>query len=113
MRTHEIGGGCRVLSALGKASVLIALFAFMSESVMADSFRCGRSLVRDGDSPADLLDACGEPRYKDSARSVVTLKGVTREVTVKRWHYRHNSRSRPRRVLIYRGEIVGIEIGDD
>lgn len=77
----------------------------------ADSYRCGRKLVRTGDSSADLLRACGEPALKDRGREQIRHEGKRIEVPVERWHYRKSPRSLERIVLIYRGRVAAIRTG--
>jgi hypothetical protein len=77
----------------------------------ADGFRCGRKLIRTGDSRADVLRVCGQPIAKDRGRASVRVEGVTRDVPVERLHYKRSSRSLARIVNIYRGEVVSIEVG--
>ena len=77
----------------------------------ADSYRCGRKLIRSGDTTADVLRVCGEPVAKDRGRADVRDGGVTRNVAVQRWHYRQSGRSLPRIVKIWRGRVVSIEVG--
>ncbi len=89
---------------------LILSFSILSD-VNADSFRCGRKLVKTGDSSIDLLRICGKPRYKDRGYEKIKVDGVTRSERVERWYYKKSSRSLERQVLLYRGRIAAIEIG--
>lgn len=89
---------------------LATLLALPSFSV-ADSYRCGRKLIRTGDSSSDVLRVCGEPAAKDRGRADVRDGGATRNVAVERWHYKRSSRSLSRIVNIYRGRVVSIEVG--
>lgn len=91
--------------------LLILISLTLVESISADSYRCGRRLVSSGDSSADLIRTCGEPKYKDRGTERVKLDGVTKNTRVERWYYRKNSRSRERVVMIHSGRIVAIEIG--
>jgi len=91
--------------------VCMALLLMLSSNVQADSYRCNRKLVRDGDSVSDLLRICGEPNFKGKGTETVEIKGVPRKVSVQRWHYRQNRRSLEHVVLIYRGKIAAIEVG--
>ncbi len=77
----------------------------------ADSLRCGRKLIRTGDSKADVLRVCGEPIAKDRGRATVRLDGGVRDVPVERWHYKRSTRSLARAVNIYRGKVVSIDVG--
>ena len=76
----------------------------------ADSYRCGRKLVRSGDSKAQLLRLCGEPRFRDRGVETVKVDGSRQKARVERWYYRKSSRSLGRVILIYRGRIAGIEV---
>lgn len=80
--------------------------------VRADSYRCDRKLVRNGDSVAHLLRHCGEPRFKDRGRETIKQNGRRVEATVQRWYYKKSRRSLERIVLIHDGDIVGILTGD-
>ena len=95
----------------GKRLVCLALLAMLLSEAQADSYRCGRKLVRDGDSVSELLRICGEPHFKGKGNETVEINGVPRNVSVKQWHYRKNRRSLEHVVLIYQGKIVAIEAG--
>jgi hypothetical protein len=81
------------------------------QAASADSFRCGRKVVRSGDSPADLLARCGEPRHKDKAYEDLRVRGSQKKVRVERWYYKKNSRSLEQVVLIHKGRIIAIKSG--
>ena len=90
---------------------LAALFLTISVDAGADSMRCGRKVVRTGDSSNLLLELCGKPRSTASARETIRISGGTREVQVKQWYYRKSSRSLPQLISIYQGRIVAIKKG--
>ena len=96
----------KAILVLGLAAGILAV-----QDLAADSMRCGRKVVRDGDSPATLLQHCGEPRYRGSAYAEVDTGEGIRKVRVEQWHYKRNERSLARIVLIYNGEIIGVETG--
>lgn len=81
------------------------------DAAAADSVRCARQLVRDGDSTARLLRLCGEPRRRDSGTERVMIDGAWGPQRVQRWYYRKNRRSLEYVVMIYRGRVVAIEAG--
>ncbi|MDT8320103.1 MAG: DUF2845 domain-containing protein [Xanthomonadales bacterium] len=83
---------------------------FFAASLQADSYRCGRKLIRSGDSAGEVLSRCGPPRYKDRGRASVRIAGGKEELAVQRWYYRKSSRSLGRVILIHQGQVVGIEI---
>lgn len=69
---------------------LVALLSLLPLAhAQADSLRCGSRLVSTGDSSADVLARCGEPRSRDSLgyREVVGEWGKRYEVEVQEWVY--------------------------
>ena len=91
---------------------LIALTAGLAvaSAAAADSYRCGRQLVRDGDSVARLLRVCGEPRGRDRATETLLIDGRYGPQRVERWYYRKNRRSLEYAVLIHRGRVAAIRV---
>ena len=81
------------------------------ESARADSYRCGRKIVRDGDTVSRLLSVCGEPRFKDSGSSTIRVDGVRRKTRVQRWYYKKGTRDLERIILVHDGRIAAIEVG--
>jgi len=86
------------------------LTAFVS-NLSADSLRCGQKLIKTGDSSADLLRVCGKPFHKDRGVERIKLKGVVKEASVQRWHYKKSARSLEHIVMVYKGKVSGIETG--
>ncbi len=80
-------------------------------TAIADSFRCGRKVVRTGDSPADLMRSCGEPRYKDRGYENMRTQGSQKKVRVERWYYKKSSRRLEQIVVIHKGRIIAIKTG--
>lgn len=91
--------------------LVLVLFSTVAGDTVADSYRCGRKVVRDGDPVSHLLKICGEPRFKDSGSSMIKVDGVKRKTRVQRWHYKKSSRSLEHVVLIHGGKIAAIEVG--
>jgi hypothetical protein len=77
----------------------------------ADSFRCGRKVVRSGDTLEELLQRCGEPRQRGSGYESIWLPDGQQRVRVERWHYKLGGRKLERVVLLYRGQIVAVRTG--
>jgi hypothetical protein len=75
----------------------------------SDSFRCGGNVIRTGDTPGEVIDRCGEPLHKDKGFGEINLDSTRQNVRVERWYYKNSKRSLGRTVLIYRGQVVGIE----
>jgi hypothetical protein len=89
---------------------LLSMSVFI-DTAFADSFRCGRKIVRTGDSPADLLRICGEPRYKDRGYENFRGQASQKKARVERWYYKKSSRRLEQIVLIHQGRIVAINTG--
>lgn len=98
-------------SLLRTALLCAATLAATANDAMADSYRCGRQLIRTGDTAADVLRVCGEPRYKDRGKESLRVQGVTQQVSVERWYYRKSRRSLEHIVLLHRGRVVAVEVG--
>ena len=47
-----------------KKGILFILVLFYSGTLFADSMRCGRQVVKDGDSVNTLTKKCGKPRAR-------------------------------------------------
>lgn len=93
------------------AVLFAAALLWSSSEAAADSYRCGRKILKSGDSSADVLRLCGEPRHKDRGQESFRLNGARQVVSVERWYYKKSSRSLERIVVIYRGKVISIEVG--
>ena len=91
---------------------LILVFSVCGSDLSADSFRCGRKLIKTGDTTGDVIRVCGEPWYKDRGKEQIKLNGVVKNASVQRWYYKKNSRSLEHIVLIHQGRVKSIEVGD-
>jgi hypothetical protein len=89
---------------------VLAAFLLGSADAPADSYRCGRKLIRTGDEVSKLIEVCGQPRRKDSGKQTLVVDGRLRQVKVQRWHYRMGSRRLERVVMLYRGKVAAIEV---
>ena len=89
----------------------LAAAVFLPALADADSYRCGRKIVRSGDPVSRLLELCGKPKRKDSGSETIEVSGVPRKVKVQRWYYKQGSRRLERVVFVYRGKIAAIEVG--
>jgi hypothetical protein len=104
------GGILRIAPVLPVLSLFV-LISTLSTDADADSFRCGKKVIRSGDSSSALLQNCGQPRLKDSGYEMVRLSEGRKKIRVQRWHYKKSSRSLERIVMVYRGHIVAIRTG--
>jgi len=85
----------------------------------ADSMRCGKWVVNESTTLAELVSKCGEPQSRDVSKEdirFINRNGAsvkTGAQTVKeRWIYQDSSRSLPMAVVIVDGEIVQITRAD-
>ena len=79
--------------------------------VQADTFRCGRKVVRAGDSQESVVERCGQPQRRESGYESLWLANGHQRVRVERWLYKTGERRLERVVLLYRGEVVGVRTG--
>jgi len=89
----------------------LTLLLSTAPQAAADSYRCGRKLVRTGDSSATVLRVCGEPRLKDRGLERVLVNGAPQQLSVERWYYKQSRRSLEHVVMLYRGRVIAIAAG--
>ena len=81
----------------------------------AESMRCGKWVVSETASTAEILEKCGEPQKKDVSHEDIYARntlGNTNKVGVKvteRWRYQASNRQLPMLVTIIDGKVVSIE----
>jgi hypothetical protein len=92
-------------------TLLIILVVNVS-CLSADSFRCGRKLISTGDSTGDVIRICGEPRHKNRGQEKIKVNGVFKITNVERWYYKKSGRSLEHIILIYKGRVSAIEVGE-
>jgi len=93
-------------------TVLPMLLVMLPTTGNADSFRCGRKVISTGDSSRDLVEKCGDPQSRDSGQEEIWLNREQLNVRVERWHYKEGNSKLGRVVLVYRGEVVGVQTGN-
>lgn len=98
-----------------KINLFVVTAVFISCSyiplVHGDSFRCGRKIVRTGDSSGELLRICGEPYHKERAKAELDVNGINKNVSVERWHYKKSRRSLEHIIVVYRGNVEEVIVG--
>jgi uncharacterized protein DUF2845 len=96
-------------------AVLMFALASVPLAAHAESMRCGKWVVSETASPAEILEKCGEPQQKDVSHEDVYARnslGNTNKVGVKvteRWRYQQSNRQLPMLVTIVDGKVVSIE----
>ena len=96
---------------LPRLPALIIVLSVVASNLSADSFRCGRKLIKTGDSSGDVIRVCGEPRHKDRGKEKIKLNGVVKNTSVQRWYYKKSSRRLEQIVVIHKGRIIAINTG--
>jgi len=94
-----------------KPQTLLFLLVVFCQDLSADSFRCGRKLINTGDSTAELARVCGEPRYKDHGLETIRIDGVAKETNTERWYYKKGARSLEHIIVIYKGRVAAVQVG--
>ena len=99
------------------ALVFTALvFTGFASNALADSFRCGPHLIREGMQAAEITDKCGEPGTVTTIQEPIMARrqnGSAFQVgvaTVELWTYDRGSRAFPARVRIEEGRAKTIEL---
>lgn len=70
-----------------KKLILPMVFILLFNVALADSLRCGRKIVKQGDSGNALIKKCGKPLRKFSSKETVSDGGQKSNVTVSNWVY--------------------------
>ena len=91
-----------------KILVLTAAIIF-SDYVEAGSFRCGRKIVKHGDSGSELVRKCGKPVRKFSSKETISEQGRQSKVSVSNWVYERN-RKKDMIVSIRSGTVIKIRV---
>jgi hypothetical protein len=105
-----------MLDAMRSSAVVImsALFV-LPLAAAADSMRCGKWVVNETSSTAEILEKCGEPQNKEVSKEDVLAKNPAGYVTklgvkvTERWRYQRSNNSLPMLVTIVDGKVVSIE----
>jgi len=81
----------------------------LSNTATADSFRCGRSLVKVGDSSNSLIKKCGDPVRKYSSKENISDHGLQSRATVSNWVFSRR-RGKDMIVSVRSGSVVKIQV---
>lgn len=89
--------------------LLLTAFTLLSSSAMADSIRCGRKVVKTGDSSNTLIKKCGKPLRKFSSKERVNDGGNRSNTTVSNWVY-SRGRKKDMIVSVRSGSVIKIQV---
>ena len=90
-----------------KKLLVFLMLVCASDLVWADSWRCGRQIVKTGDSPATVIQRCGRPDATGRGRETIRDNG-NRSVTTQRWTYLGRGK-RSKTLVFARGKLLRIE----
>ena len=77
--------------------------------VWADSFRCGRSIVKEDESTNALIKKCGNPVRKYKSKEMTTDQGDFKRVGVTNWVYERRGK-KDMIVSVYNGVVIKIQV---
>ena len=89
--------------------ILLSVAILCSSTIEAGSFRCGRKLVKAGDSSSVLLKKCGKPARKFSSKETLTDVGRQSQVSVSNWVYERGGK-KDMVISVRSGTIVKVEV---
>jgi hypothetical protein len=84
-------------------------FLLVASTAPADSFRCGRMLVKPGESSNALIKKCGDPLRKYSSKETVYEHGHRSTVGVSNWVYSRKGK-KDMIVSVRAGDIIKIQV---
>ena len=90
-------------------SLLFTICILLSNPALADSFRCGRSLVKVGDSTNTLNKKCGDPVRKYTSKENINDHGLQVQKGVSNWVFTRKG-GKDMIVSIHSGSVVKMQI---
>ena len=98
--------------AMGYLSLILwSAIALLCMPAHADSIRCGRHVISQGDTVEELSRECGEPIKRQSVKETIQIDGSFMKARLELWHYQLDERRLSREVMVYKGEVVGVRMG--
>lgn len=88
---------------------LFMFLVLLSGDVGADSFRCGRLVVKTGESSNALIKKCGLPARKYSGKEAIKENGMLSRLSVSNWVYIRKGKN-DRVVSVRNGSVVKIQV---
>ena len=89
--------------------LLVVLIMLVSAYATADSFRCGRKVVKLGESSNALIKKCGNPVRKYSSKEVLKAQGRQKHLGVSNWVYKRRGK-KDMIVSIRSGTVVKLQL---
>ena len=95
--------------------IVLTVTALLIQTAQADSMRCGKWVVNEQASAAEILDKCGEPQRKEIREEDVYSRnpaGFTNKQGVKKielWYYKRSSQALEMVVQSVDGKVISIQ----
>lgn len=89
--------------------LIMILMISLGGNLLADSFRCGRKIVKTGESSNALIKKCGQPVRKLKSNEQVKLDGQQKRTAVSNWVYERRNK-KDMIVSVKNGTVVRLEI---
>ena len=81
----------------------------LSVTAEAESFRCGRKLVKTNESSNALIKKCGNPVRKFTGKVLTSVQGSRKHVSVSNWVYERRGK-RDMIVSVHNGTVIKLQI---
>jgi len=88
---------------------LVTISISLSINTSANSFRCGRTLLKVNESTNALIKKCGKPVRKYSSKEMVKDQGHQKRIGVSNWVYERRGK-RDMIVSVNSGTVVKIQV---
>ena len=89
--------------------VLLTALVLVSNIALSDSFRCGRKLVKLGESSNALVKKCGNPIRKYSSSEMVYDNGRQKRAGVSNWVYQRRGKN-DMIVSVRGGRVIKLQV---
>ena len=89
--------------------VLLTALVLVSNIALSDSFRCGRKLVKLGESSNALVKKCGNPIRKYSSSEMVYDNGRQKRAGVSNWVYQRRGKN-DMIVSVRSGRVIKLQV---
>ncbi len=103
-----MGAGTEEEKAMNRGFIF-TIFILMSGNLLADSFRCGSSLVKTGDSSNKLMKKCGNPVRTYNTYETINDHGRRYSANVSNWVYERTGK-KDMIVSLRNGEVVKMQV---
>jgi hypothetical protein len=95
-------------------TALAILVATLPVSAFAESMRCGKWVINEESSPAEIIEKCGEPQQREITENDVLARNAagntyrTGTRIVERWTYQRSPGALPMQVTVVDGKVTEI-----